>query len=161
MDSLDPFIHLWLSFNSWGMRVTGAESDAAMVRSLIRNRELSEEFLRLTRNQEFQALVDTFALHWPIFSVLHLRRLRIRDTLYNTPRDQRRAALLRSGAKRAPSDPRDPHQAPTWGEVLDATYLVRCNLIHGEKGDDEDDFAIVHAAFNVLFAFVTEARLYD
>jgi hypothetical protein len=38
-----------------------------------------------------------------------------------------------------------------FGEVLDAIYVIRCNLIHGEKSpDDERDTNLAQRAFRTL-----------
>lgn len=167
LDRLDPyevyegFLFLWASFNNWGMRVTGAESDAEMIYGLGRSPILERAFQRIQDLRgDYRRHIEGFRRQWPIFSVLHVRRAGLYDYLAERGRDAARERLLAARVKRGPSgDYLDVR--PSWEMVLEAIYIVRCNLAHGNKGEADDDHEIVLNAYRALLGFIRLAQIYE
>jgi hypothetical protein len=157
--SFEPFIRLWISFNAWAARVTGAEYDAAMVKALANSREMNEAFSKLRmESRRFRDNVMRFASFWPIFSVVSIRK----HGFYESLHEDRRAdieRLLAAGVRRGPEGFYD-RDDPTWKMCIQAIYIVRCNLFHGAKGDAADDVEIVDAAYRTLLGFIEGTDLY-
>jgi len=160
----EPFIRffeLWMAFNNWAMRVTESDTDAEMIRKLVMSSALSTTFKSLMNgNKIFFDTVLRFAGYWPIFDVKDVRKNGLRYRFSHLERPEYIAQLLNEGIKHKPADAFDP-KAPKWGELIQTIYQVRCNLIHGEKGDTTSDFYIVDGAFNALSSFIDLADLYQ
>jgi len=155
------FLFLWASFNHWGARVTGAETDAEMISGLGRDRRLTQIFNDLVQeDRAFNSVIAAFSRQWPIFSVLHVRRAGLYEYMVENGRLDVRERLLAAGVKRGPSG---DYLAgvPTWRQTLEAIYVVRCNLAHGDKGEAEDDPEIVRNSHRVLLHFIRAGQLYD
>jgi hypothetical protein len=159
--AFQPFMHLWISFNAWAARVTGAQNDAAMIKELAANRRLNEAFDALFLHSDgFERTARRFAAFWPIFSVIEVRRRGLYDLLHGNGRWEALEKLLAAGVRRGPTRFYD-RDCPTWDMSIEAIYVVRCNLFHGDKGDAEDDLHIVHAAYKTLADFIEGTGLYD
>jgi hypothetical protein len=68
--------------------------------------------------------------------------------------------LLAARVKHAPDSDFD-RERPSWSSTIQAIYVVRCNLFHGEKGDTADDTTIAQGAFNTLLGFIDGVDLYQ
>jgi hypothetical protein len=146
-DSFDAFTRLWTAFNNWGMRVTEADTDADMIRALAESPPLNKAFAELyADDNKLRTYARTFARFWPIFNVKDLRKKKLRYKYMNLERSEYVKKLLGAHVKHAPRGTFD-RDKPTWNATLRTIYQVRCNLIHGEKGDSSEDYHIVEGAY--------------
>jgi hypothetical protein len=159
-DSFDAFTRLWFGFNNWAMRVTEADSDANMIRALAESSALNDAFARLfEESNEFRTYAAAFAKFWPIFNVKDLRKKNMRYMFQELDRPAYVKKLLAARVKYEPPGKFDKLK-PKWAEAIRAIYQVRCNLIHGEKGDSSDDYNIVEGAYRTLLNFIDRVALY-
>jgi hypothetical protein len=159
-ESFGRFLELWMAFNNWAMRVTEADFDASMIRSLGESPAMNDAFRRLLHDDlSFKKTVMRFSNFWPIFDVKDLRKKGLRHVFGHLPRPEYITKLREAKVKHKPSGAFDKF-APTWDQTIQTIYIVRCNLIHGEKGDAVDDIGIVFGAFNTLLAFIDGVDLY-
>lgn len=151
----DRFSYLWMAFNSWGMCVTLAETDAGMIRSLKADRDVAEIFDNLVRNPRFREDIQRVERSFPLASFSDLLRL---DPTYNW-RGEKDAAYWQKIAeaprgKKVRLSPNLDHRNLNWADTLDCTYKVRCNLAHGGKMANRSE-----ARFVRVFADLLEAML--
>ncbi|WP_233350633.1 hypothetical protein, partial [Vibrio cholerae] len=71
----DRFNYLWMAFNSWGMCVTLAETDAGMIRSLKADRGVAEIFDNVVRNPRLREDIQRIERSFPLASFSDLLRL--------------------------------------------------------------------------------------
>jgi hypothetical protein len=151
----DRFNYLWMAFSAWGMCVTLAETDAAMLRSLKVDRRVSEVFDSVIRNPHFREAIREVEHSFPLASFSDLLRL---DPRYNW-RGERGAAYWQKIAeaprgKKVRLSPKLDHRNLNWPDTLDCTYKVRCSLVHGGKMPNRSE-----ARFVKVFADLLEAML--
>jgi hypothetical protein len=167
-DSFEAFIYLWIAFNAWASCVTGLDRDDQWQQALSADRELGASFQRLVDDHgtRLSRAARHFQSLWPVFKVEELRRKRISYWRHeDLTRDETARMYYEAGARLF--EPRcyfDHGDEPPldWPHTLPVMYRVRCNLFHGEKSrGSENDQIMVTAAFEALFAFVTEACLLD
>lgn len=159
-DSFEAFIHLWIGFNNWGMRVTEAERDADMIKALAESAELTKAFADLLNtSDDLKTYAAVFAGFWPIFDVKDIRKKNLRYKYQKLDRKEYTEKLLTAHVRHAPEGAVD-RNGPTWGQTVRAIYQVRCNLFHGEKGDSSDDYRIVEGAYRTLLTFIDGVNLY-
>lgn len=159
-DSFDAFMRLWIGFNNWAMRVTDADFDADMVRKLAESPALNAAFAELFNNDgEIRTYAKVFAGFWPIFNVKDLRKKGLRHQHHELPRPKYVRTMLAANVQHAPRGGFD-RDHPTWDQTIRAIYQVRCNLIHGEKGDSSEDYNIVEGAYRLLMSFIDKSQLY-
>jgi hypothetical protein len=159
-DSFDAFMRLWIGFNQWAMRVTEADFDADMIRKLAESPALNRAFAKLLAgDREMQTYVKVFAAFWPIFNVKDLRKKGLRHQHLELPRPGYVTKMREADVQHAPRGNLDRNK-PSWDHTIRAIYQVRCNLIHGEKGDSSEDYNIVEGAYRVLLSFVERTELY-
>jgi hypothetical protein len=140
----DRFLALWMAFNAWGMCVTLAKTDAAMIRALSRDDDVAEVFYRLLATGRFDEGMHRVAPSFPLPSFSDLLRLNPQYD-WRGPRDDAYWAQIgraNAAGKRVRLSPRLNPEEPKWGDVLECTYKVRCNLMHGGKmaNDAENEF---------------------
>ena len=149
-----------MGFNNWAMRVTEADTDAAMVSALGKSGILANEFTRLLQEREyFRMDVAAFTQFWPIFDVKDIRKKGLRYKFHGLERKEYVRRMLDAKVKHAPTDAFDGEK-PTWSDTIRVICIVRCNLIHGEKGDASEDVGIVTGAYQTLLGFIDGAELY-
>lgn len=157
-EAFDRFTALWTAFNGWGMCVSLAETDAAMIKALGRDPEVTAVFDHVTRDGRFRDRFERAAPSFPLPSFADLIRVNPRFE-WRGPRDRAYWAEIGQatahGAKVRMSPPLDPAN-PNWADVLGCTYKVRCNLVHGGKIADDNE-----AEFVGVFADLLEALLTD
>jgi hypothetical protein len=159
-DSFDALTRLWTGFNNWGMRVTEADFDADMIRKLAGSPALNAAFAeRLAADNQGVSYAKVFAKFWPIFNVKDIRKKGLRHQFHELERPEYVQKMLGANVKHAPQGNFN-RDMPTWSESIQAIYQVRCNLIHGEKGDSSEDYQIVEGAYRVLITFIDEVDLY-
>lgn len=159
-DSFDAFTRLWTGFNQWGMRVTEVESDADMIRKLAESPALNRAFSELLeRDNQALAYGRVFALFWPIFNVKHIRKKGLRHQFLGLDRPEYIRQLRSRHVQHQPRGNFD-RDDPSWDQTIRAIYQVRCNLIHGEKGDASEDYHIVEGAYRILLTFIDSVNLY-
>lgn len=155
-EAFDRFVALWTAFNGWGMCVSLADSDAAMIRALARDREVTAVFDHVVREDRFRSRFRRVAPSFPLPSFSDLIRANPRFD-WRGHRDSAYWAEIGlatgRGEKIRMSPPLDPRH-PNWPDVLGCTYKVRCNLVHGGKIADDDE-----AAFVGVFADLLEEML--
>jgi len=160
-DSFDAFTRLWTGFNNWGMRVTEADFDADMIRQLADSPALNAAFAELlAADNQGVSYARVFAKFWPIFNVKDLRKKGLRHQFHELERPEYVRKMLDANVQRAPQGNFD-RDKPTWHDSIRAIYQVRCNLIHGEKGDSSEDNHIVEGAYRVLLSFIDGVDLYS
>jgi hypothetical protein len=160
-DSFDAFTRLWTGFNQWGMRVTEADFDADMIRKLAESPALNATFAELLANDnQFLTYAKVFAGFWSIFNVKDLRKKGLRHQFLQLKRPEYVRRMLDANVQHAPRGDFDRGK-PTWNDSIRAIYQVRCNLIHGEKGDSSEDYHIVEGAYRVLLSFIDGVDLYS
>jgi hypothetical protein len=124
------FNYLWMAFSSWGMCVTLAETDTAMLRVLKADREVNDVFDNAIRNPRFRDAIRGVEHSFPLASFSDLLRL---DPRYNW-RGERDAAYWQKIAeaprgKKVRLSPKLDHRNLNWPDTLDCTYKIRCNLV--------------------------------
>jgi hypothetical protein len=155
------FAQLWFGFNNWAMRVTEAETDRKMINALGGSAALGKAFSRLlNEDPQFAQDVACFAHFWPVFDVKDIRRKGLRHKFHDLDRRTRIQRLLDAGVRHAPEEDFDQSE-PRWDQTIQVVYKVRCNLIHGEKGDSSDDAGIVDGAFRTMLGFIDATKLYE
>ncbi|MDR6663486.1 hypothetical protein J2W51_006080 [Tardiphaga robiniae] len=130
----DRFSYLWMAFAAWGMCVTLAETDAAMLRALKADQNVNEVFNNIVRDPQVRESLRTVEGSFPLASFSDLLRL---DPRYNW-RGERDAAYWQKIAeaprgKKVRLSPKLDHRNLNWPDTLECTYKVRCNLVHGGK----------------------------
>jgi hypothetical protein len=125
------------------MRVTEADTDKEMIDALAHSPSLQSSFVRLVAESPiFRNDATVFAQFWPIFDVKDIRKKGLRHKFHALDRQTYTRKMLGAHVKHAPVGKFDP-KAPSWDQTIQAVYKVRCNLLHGEKGDASDDAEIV------------------
>lgn len=99
----DRFSYLWMAFNSWGMCVTLAETDAAMLRSLKADRDVNDIFENVIRSHRFRDAIRSVERSFPLASFSDLLRL---DPTYNW-RGEKDTAYWQKIAEAPRGKPRD------------------------------------------------------
>jgi hypothetical protein len=159
-DAFDAFTRLWFGFNNWAMRVTEADTDAEMIRSLAQSPALNRAFADWSdTNHQLRTYVRAFAVFWPIFNVKDARKKGLRFSYVELGRPEYTRRMLAAHVKHSPPIGFDRNN-PTWESTIRAIYQVRCNLIHGEKGDSSEDYNIVEGAYRTLMTFIDGVNLY-
>ena len=119
----DKFICLWISFNAWATRESQKDIDRNMIKWAKENDLLRETFNNLTTNPDFNNMLGQLKSMCPI------------------PRHR-----VWNGTDRVTID-----DIKKWDEVLEAIYVVRCNLIHGRKSlKNIPDMQLVDLAYGIL-----------
>ena len=157
-EQFDRLISLWMAFNAWGMCVTLAESDAAMIKALGNDSRANQVFDVVVkrdagRRDELASIENNF----PLPSFADLIRL---DPLYNW-RGDRTAEYWQKIAeaprgKRVRVSPRMDHTNLDFGDTLACIYKVRCNLVHGGKMASHDEAQFVRVIANILQALLVQ-----
>ena len=159
-DSFDAFTRLWTGFNQWGMRVTEADTDADMIRALAESPKLNRAFAELLERDEHSlAYAKVFAAFWPIFNVKDIRRKGLREQFLGLDRPEYIRQMRSRHVQHQPRGSLDREKL-SWNQTIRAVYQVRCNLLHGEKGDASEDYRIVESAYRVLMNFIDRVELY-
>jgi hypothetical protein len=159
-DSFDAFTRLWIGFNQWGMRVTEAETDAEMVRTLAQSPKMNKAFAELLANDgQTSTYAKVFAKMWPIFNVKDIRKKGLRGQFSDLERSEYIKKMRSRHVQHRPVGSFD-RERPSWGQTIWAIYQVRCNLLHGEKGDASEDYYIVEGAYRTLLSFIDSVDLY-
>ncbi len=159
--AFDRFAVLWMAFNGWGMCVSLADTDAAMIRALGRDPDVTAVFNHVVRRDRFRDRFERVAPSFPLPSFADLIRINPRFN-WRGPRDERYWAEIgyatARGARVRVSPSLNPKR-PNWSDVLACTYKVRCNLVHGGKiaDDNEADFVSVFA--DLLNEMLTDQEL--
>ncbi len=165
----EPFIYAWIAFNGWAAWCTKRDKDSAQVNAMASDASLHSYFEALLQeNTDFRGSAKAFHDLWPIFNAAQLRRKG------GLPASSNRHKLVNYYL--ALDDPPIDH-APdcyeyhivtegdcplNWAHTVKATYQVRCNLFHGEKGSDSEmDMAIVGAAVKTLVPFLKQLLRQD
>jgi hypothetical protein len=120
-NSIALIVFGWLS--SWGMCVTLAETDAAMLRVLQADRDVNDGFDNVIRNPRFRDPIRGVEHSFPLASFSDLLRL---DPRYNW-RGERDAAYWQKIAeaprgKKVRLSPKLDHRNLNWPDTLDCTY---------------------------------------
>lgn len=143
------------------MRVTEADTDAAMVRSLAQSRALNQAFADMSgTNHHLRTSARAFASFWPIFNVKDLRKKGLRHQYREIERPEYVRRMLDAHAKHSPPAGFNRRE-PSWNSTIRTIYEVRCNLIHGEKGDVSEGYDIVESAYRTLMTFIDGVDLYN
>ncbi|KJC62056.1 hypothetical protein UP10_01315 [Bradyrhizobium sp. LTSPM299] len=159
-DSFDAFTRLWTGFNQWGMRVTEVDTDAEMIRKLAESPALSRAFTELLeRDVPSLTYAKVFAAFWPIFNVKDIRKKRLREQFLGLDRPEYIRWMRGRHVQHQPQGNFD-REKPSWSQTIRAIYQVRCNLLHGEKGDSSEDYRIVEGAYRILLSFIDGVELY-
>ena len=128
-------MRLWCGFNNWAMRVTEADTDADMIRGLAESPALNKAFATLLEgDNRLGVYARVFAKFWPIFNVKDIRKKGLLYKFDHLDRPTYSKKLIAAHVKHAPTGKFD-RDKPKWDATIRAIYQVRCNLIHGEKGD--------------------------
>ncbi|MGI8639486.1 MAG: hypothetical protein ACR2MG_05970 [Pyrinomonadaceae bacterium] len=180
----EPFIFTWFAFNGWGACITSADTDADIMDSLATNKEINvafDNFLQENSESDFLSKTKWFFDILPIFDAKELNKLelfennyqdretQVRDYYTNlknhydndktlTP-DQRTRKLSKSFSPKCWKRHLDCTEGITldWSHFLKAVYQVRCNLFHGQKGNESPmNKQNVEASFLTLFNFLKE-----
>jgi len=160
-DTFDAFTRLWTGFNQWGMRVTEADTDADMIRRLAESPALDEAFAEAIEDgAQFLIYAKAFAVMWPIFNVKDIRRKGLRHQFLGLDRPEYVRQMLSRHVQHQPRGSFD-RDRPTWNQTVRSIYQVRCNLLHGEKGDASEDYLIVEGAYRILLSFIDRVNLYS
>jgi len=123
LTSFDKFICLWISFNAWGTHESQKDHDRDMIEWAKKNDLLRETFNTLTLDPDFNNMLKQFKNMCP------------------TPRHR----TWKGPDKVTTSD------IKKWNEVLEAIYVMRCNLIHGRKSlRNIPDMQLVDLAYEIL-----------
>lgn len=157
-EAFDRFAALWMAFNGWGMCVSLADTDAAMIRALGNDPKVAGVFRHVIREDRFRVRFERVAPSFPLPSFADLIRLNPRFD-WRGPRDDRYWAEIgyaKSHRVRIRMSPPLNPERPSWPDVLGCTYKVRCNLAHGGKIANRNE-----AAFVGVFADLLEAMLTD
>lgn len=122
-DTFDRFVSLWIAFNAWGSYVFGKDNDRSMLEDAKKDQRLTDSFGRLLQEQSFVHELEAMKANCPVG---RNRPYRGQDTATIT-------------------------DVTNFSEVLEVVYVVRCNLLHGEKSfGDTRDRALVSGAFEIL-----------
>jgi hypothetical protein len=160
-DTFDAFTRLWTGFNQWGMRVTEEDTDADMIRRLAESPALHKAFAEAMENDaQFLIHAKTFAAMWPIFNVKDIRRKGLRHQFLGLGRPEYIRQMCSRHVQHQPRG-RFDRDKPSWNQAIRAIYQVRCNLLHGEKGDASEDYLIVEGAYRILLSFIEGVDLYN
>ena len=76
-----------------------------------------------------------------------------RDDFYTNNNEEMLIKLLKANVKRGPSGDYNEIK-PNWKNAIEAIYIVRCNLFHGDKGDAPADPHIVYSAYRTLLDLI-------
>jgi hypothetical protein len=163
-----------VAFDAWASSALVLEppderqAERFMVASIGHDPAWSARFTALISTAEFQRIAADFANLWPVLKVRTLRRLDLpRWDGYDRP-DYIRWIL--HGPNRAPSA---YQYAPScylgherekqrlgefywtgppadWKHTMSAIYMVRCNLFHGGKNEEQVDSLFIEPAFRLL-----------
>jgi hypothetical protein len=156
------FMNVWMAFNGWMAAVTEQETDAAMVRDLATSQRLIRAYDELmARSARFHGQVLNFAAMWPVRSVRDVRKKLGRDAFWRLEPDALVAACENAKVKQQP-----PHwqigATPTWGQLLNTIYQVRCNLFHGEKSpQNRRDRGLVLKSDRILRDFIANTGSFN
>lgn len=154
-DGFDKFYYLWSAFNSWALIVTLKGGDGAMIRDVAGNENARKFYKECIIDKEPQLIEALRATRgsFPLQSFADLVRI---DQKYDWRRNQgspeynKKIADSGKHVKVSPS-----LNAEDFSSVLNCTYAVRCNLIHGSKmaTEQEQEFVYVFSCvMEKLFA---------
>jgi hypothetical protein len=152
----DRFNCLWTAFNAWGMCVTLADTDAAMLRQLKTDQRVRHVFDETMRASQLRDSIGVVEHNFPLPSFSDLLRL---DPVYNW-RGPRNAAFWQKIAAAPPRkkvrlSPSLDHRNLNWPDTLDCLYKVRCNLVHGGKMANDLEARFVGVFSDLLEALLT------
>lgn len=156
------FINVWMAFNGWMAAVTEQETDAAMIRHLAANERLIRAYAELMAGSPcFQRQVLDFAAMWPVRNVRDVRKKLGRDAFWRLKPDALALACERKNVKRQPA-----HwhigATPSWEQLLNTLYQVRCNLFHGEKSPENPrDRELIIKSERILLLFIRETGCFN
>ncbi|CAE6727375.1 hypothetical protein R69658_01649 [Paraburkholderia aspalathi] len=149
------FVSVWMAFNGWMECVTGADSDAYMIRALTEHQRLSDAYIGLMESAaDFRNSVNAFATKWPVLNVRDVRRKLGRDAFLRFSREELMNEVVREGVKHQPVEWRSGDM-PTWPQLLRTMYCVRCNLFHGSKSpQNHGDHELIVSCNCILRMFI-------
>ena len=120
-----------------------------MIKALSADPEVARVFAHAIRGGRFRDRFEAVATSFPLPSFSDLLRI---NTQYNWrgPRDDAFWAEIGravAAGKKVRVSPQLKPDNPSWKEMLDCTYKVRCNLVHSGKmvSADEAEFVSVFA----------------
>lgn len=156
------FAATWMAFNGWMECVTGAHSDASMIKALVEHQRLSDAYAGLMESvPDFRDSVIAFAAKWPVLNVRDVRRKLGRDAFLRSSHEDFMNAVVSEGVKHQPVEWRDG-DIPTWPQLLRTMYCVRCNLFHGSKSPQNlRDHELVVSCNNILRMFIELTGCFD
>lgn len=173
------FDDTWKAFNGWGMVITGADTDAGMIKSLAIDANINADFENFLQNVNpgLREKIMTFFKSMPIFDAGELNKLHLfrnskddRNELvqhfYTTLKNHYDTTLTLPDNEKKLKKSFSPkcwkrhfdngEEIPLdWQHFIKATYQVRCNAFHGSKDIEfEPNFLIMESAFLTLFHFL-------
>lgn len=156
------FFYRWMAFDGWMSAITLAATDAAMIRALVASPRLVDAYQQLIDDDEqFRLFVEDFSALWPVLNVRDVRTKLGHDAFHRHDRAALLAACVAANVKQQP-ERWVLGAMPTWKQVLNVIYQVRCNLFHGEKSpQNRRDHHLVIAADQVLSRFTTSTRCFE
>jgi hypothetical protein len=154
--AFDRFTYLWTAFNAWGMCVTLAETDAAMLRLLKADRRVSDIFDENMRDEQLRNSIRSVERSFPLANFSDLLRL---DPLYDWrgERDSEYWQKIAAAGKKVRVSPKLDHRNLNWADTLECIYKVRCNLVHGGKTANRREARFVDVFSDLLEAMLTGA----
>lgn len=163
--TFSSFVIRWMGFNGWMECVTGADTDAAMIRALSNHQRLSDTYDAIMQDYpEFREQVEHFASLWPVLNVRDVRKKLGRDAFNRYSREELMEQVIEQGVKLQPVGWVDGN-VPTWSQLLSTIYSVRCNLFHGSKSpQNRRDRKIIGYCDNIIRLFIIHSgcfRWYD
>jgi hypothetical protein len=156
------FAAVWMAFNGWMECVTGADSDADMIKALAEHQRLSAAYAGLVESvADFRNSVNAFATQWPVLNVRDVRRKLGWDAPVRFSREELITQVVREGVRHQPVEWRGG-DVPTWPQVLRSIYGVRCNLFHGSKSpQNHRDHELVVSCNSILRMFIELTGCFD
>lgn len=155
------FVIRWMGFNGWMECVTGADTDAAMIRALSNHQRLSDAYDSIMQNYpEFRGQVEHFADMWPVLDVRDVRKKLGRDAFIRFSREELMEQVIQQGVKLQPVGWVGGN-IPTWSQLLSTIYRVRCNLFHGSKSPQNfRDHELVGCCDNIIRLFIIQSNCF-
>ena len=160
-DHLSALVHLWIPFNAWAAAVVrdrkAADQDWRLIQAVMFDRKMSSRFQELLSGEaSFRDKVKQFGDLWPVFKVRALQEVGLGSWLGCQSRDEYRKVCLDKLTDPKDYQPRcfknHPGAAPPidWPHTLAPIYQVRCNLFHGGKAFEEEDYRFCQYAYEIL-----------
>lgn len=156
------FVNVWMAFNGWMTAVTERETDADMIRAVVANRRMTENYGALMeRSTLFHRHVSEFAAMWPVLNVRDVHKKLGRDAFWCLDRHSLASACAAANVKRQPIA-WAAGDTPSWEQLLRTIYQVRCNLFHGQKSPQNvRDRQLILKSDRILRTFLAETRCFE